>query len=104
MRNVRLHVEELKTLTVRDVIAPEDLQKLPEQFQRLRWASGPSDWRFKRKDASVFTGELVCRQFSDGRLQGVVRDITERKTAELAVRASEQHYSPTSTTLQTAST
>jgi PAS domain S-box-containing protein len=84
-------LEELKTLTVRDVIAPEELQKLPEQFQHL--ASGQvvrSDWRFKRKDASVFTGELVCRQFSDGRLQGIVRDITERKTAELAVRASEQ--------------
>ena len=84
-------LEELKTLTVRDVIAPEELQKLPEQFQHL--ASGQvvrSDWRFKRKDASVFTGELVCRQFSDGRLQGIVRDMTERKTAELAVRASEQ--------------
>ena len=45
-----------------------------------------SDWRFKRKDASVFTGELVCRQFSDGRLQGIVRDITERKRAEEALR------------------
>ena len=84
-------LEELKTLTVRDVIVPEELQRLPEQFQRL--ADGQlvrNDWRFKRKDASVFTGELVCRLFSDGRLQGIVRDITERKTAELAVRASEQ--------------
>jgi PAS domain S-box-containing protein len=44
-------LEELKTLTIRDVIDPEELQKLPEQFLQL--ASGQvvrSDWRFKRKD------------------------------------------------------
>jgi two-component system CheB/CheR fusion protein len=34
----------------------------------------------------MFIGELVCRQFNDGRLQGVVRDITERKQIEAALR------------------
>ena len=80
-------LEELKNITVGDVITPDEIQKLPEQFQRL--AEGQvvrSDWRFRRKDGSVFTGELVSRQFSDGRLQGIVRDITERKTAEAALQ------------------
>jgi PAS domain S-box-containing protein len=89
-------LEELKTLTVRDVIAPEEVQKLPEQFLQL--GSGQvvrSDWRFKRKDASVFTGELVARQFSDGRLQGIVRDITERKRTEEALRVVSAELSQT---------
>ena len=84
-------LEELKTLTVRDVIPADELQRLPEQFERLEGGEiVRNDWRFRRKDGSIFIGELVSRHLSNGRLQGVVRDITERKTAELAVRASEQ--------------
>ncbi|HEX7796508.1 MAG TPA: PAS domain S-box protein, partial [Vicinamibacterales bacterium] len=76
-------LEELKTLTVPDVIPPEELPRLPEQFRRLEHQEiVRSEWRFRRKDGSTFVGELVARQLPDGRLQGVVRDITERREAE----------------------
>src|SRR5262249_5191530 len=67
------------------------LARLPEQFGRLaRGETVRNDWLFRRKDESHFVGELVASRLSDGRLQGVVRDITERKAAELAARASQQ--------------
>ena len=34
---------------------------------------------FHRKDGSSFMGENCEKQFSDGRLQGIVRDISARK-------------------------
>jgi PAS domain-containing protein len=81
-------LEELLTLSVQDVIAPEEIQKLPEQYDRLAAGRTPrNEWRFKRKDGSVFTGELVARQFPDGRLHGMVRDVTERKRAEAQTQA-----------------
>ena len=76
-------LEELKALTVNDVLTSEELPRLPEQFQHLRTGQiVHNEWRFRRKDGSVFIGELVGCQLADGRLQGVVRDITQRKEAE----------------------
>ena len=79
-------LEEIKVLTVRDVLAPAELPKLPEHFRRL--ATGDiirSDWRFRRKNGSTFDGELVARRLPDGRLQGVVRDLTGQKRAAHAL-------------------
>ena len=41
-----------------------------------------NEWQFRRKDGSTFTGEVVGRRLYDGRLLGVLRDITDRKQAE----------------------
>ena len=78
---------ELVTLDLTQVLEPGELEKLPQQFERL--ATGDfiqSDWRFRRKDGSVFVGDLIGRQFPDGRLQGVVRDVTQRRQAEDELR------------------
>src|SRR5262249_47594184 len=79
-------LEELKTLTLRDVTAAGELPRLPEQFQRL--ASGGivrNEWRLRRKDGSTFDGEMVARRLPDGGLQGVVRDLTEQKRSAQAL-------------------
>jgi hypothetical protein len=41
--------------------------------------------QFLRKDGSVFTGEVTARQLPDGRLQAILRHISERKLAEKAI-------------------
>ncbi len=41
-----------------------------------------SEWRFKRKDGSLFDGSIMGRQLSDGRLVAIVRDLTDQKQAE----------------------
>jgi two-component system CheB/CheR fusion protein len=45
------------------------------------------EWRFRCKDGTFFIGEVVGRQLPDGRLQGILRDITDRKRAEEALVA-----------------
>src|SRR5262245_38167318 len=44
------------------------------------------EWQFRRKDGSVFTGQVMSRRLTDGRLQAVFRDISERKEAEESER------------------
>lgn len=78
--------EDICKLSVKDVLHPEELARLPEQFAEL--ASGAivtSEWKFRRRDNSTFTGELVGRLLPDGRLLGVLRDVTVRRQAENAV-------------------
>ncbi len=75
--------EEVCRLSVTDVVSPADISRMPAQMSAL--ASGSvttNEWQFRRKDGSTFTGEVVGRQLPDGRLLGILRDITERKKTE----------------------
>ena len=79
--------DELLTLAIPNVLAAEEVERLPQQIERL--ASGQTiqnDWRFRRKDGSQFIGDLISRQLADGRMQGVVRDVTERRKIEDELR------------------
>ena len=79
--------EELVRLTIADVIDPREIARIgPEVAHFAGGAMVVSEWRFRRKDGSFFTGEVRVKQLADGRLQAFVLDISERKAAELAQR------------------
>lgn len=81
--------EEILNSTFVDLLVPEELERLPQAV--AEFSDGQihhTEWRFRRKDGSVFVGEVAGRELPDGRLQGIVRDITERKRAEIALRES----------------
>jgi PAS domain S-box-containing protein len=83
--------EELLRLTIADVVDPSEASRIGPEVTRFE--SGEvivSEWRFRRKDGSSFTGEVRGRQLADGRLQAIVLDITERKAAELALREADR--------------
>ncbi len=77
---------ELIGLSIRAVVSDEELPRLAAT--RAVYASGgvaTAQRRMKRRDGSVFTGEVVARQLSDGRVMGMLRDITLDKQHEDAL-------------------
>jgi PAS domain-containing protein len=49
-----------------------------------------SEWRFRRRDGSIFYGEVNGRQLADSRLLGCVRDISPHRQVEEQLRASQR--------------
>ncbi len=79
--------EELLGRNITDIIDPAEIPRLePEVARFAGGAVVTSEWRFKRKDGSFFPGEVSGRQLSDGRLQAILRDVSERKRAEVELR------------------
>ncbi len=83
--------EELLRLTIADVLDPREVERIGPEVARFEDGEMVvSEWRFRRKDGSNFTGEVRGRQCADGRLQAIVIDITERKARELDLREADQ--------------
>ena len=83
--------QEVLERSIPDMLAEEEIPRLASEVARFEGGNvARSEWRFKRKDGSRFVGEITGRQLADGRLQGVLRDVTERKEAEAQVLALNQ--------------
>jgi len=85
--------EELVGLHITDIIAEDEIPRLDSEVGKFSGGKiVNSEWRFKRKDGSQFTCELIGRSLPDGRLQGILRDITDRKKAEEKIMKSSRLY------------
>lgn len=79
--------EELLELAIEDVIVPQEIPRIAAEV--VRFAGGKvvrSEWNFRRKDGSKFLGEVMGRRLGDGRVQAILRDVTERREVEEQVR------------------
>ena len=75
--------DEILKMSIRDLVVHEDVNRVVPEINRLQGEDSViSEWRFRRKDGSIFYGEVNATTLSDLRLLGVLRDITERKKAE----------------------
>jgi PAS domain S-box-containing protein len=84
---------EIRKLGIKDLLVPEDLAQTPIRFNDLGTGKPVvSERRMRRKDGALIDVEISGRRLVDGRLQGMVRDISDRKRAEEALRNSEQLY------------
>jgi PAS domain S-box-containing protein len=86
--------EHLLSLNIRDLIVAEDIAANPIQLNEILKGKTLQKERWvRRKDGTTFPIEVSARMLDDGKIQGIVRDITKRKKAEEALRASEQRFS-----------
>src|SRR5689334_14142394 len=85
--------DEVLQRSIVDVIAEEEIERLTEALRRLY--AGESllgEWRMRRKDGTTFPGEVGATQLADGRIHGVLRDVTKRKLGEQALKQSEERF------------
>ena len=86
--------EELLATSIPDLLHPDEHHRILPTIEKL--ASGEvlhcGEWRYIRKDGSEFIGELLGKQMPDWTLQGILRDVTDRKAAEAALRESEMRW------------
>jgi len=79
--------EELLRLNIRDLVSAEELARFPIRFDDL--GAGKkilSERRLLRKDGTFTPVEISGKILDDGVLQAIVRDVSERKHAEEAIR------------------
>ncbi|HXU01910.1 MAG TPA: ATP-binding protein [Polyangia bacterium] len=82
--------DEIVGKTIADLIAPEEVQRLVQTKEALlRGKADVSEWTLRRKDGRTILTEVSAKIFSDGRWQGLVRDISERKRLERELRTAE---------------
>jgi PAS domain S-box-containing protein len=85
--------DEFLTLHAQDIVVPEEHQHISKARKVNKSGSRlQREWKFRRKDGSKFAAEVISTPMPDGNLLAMVRDITERKKAEQAVRESEDQF------------
>ena len=86
--------DELLRLNIRDLIPAKDLMAVPLMIHEVfRGRKVIIERRFRRKDRNLISVEISAALLEDGRVQTIVRDLTERKKSEEALRRSERSLS-----------
>jgi PAS domain S-box-containing protein len=75
--------EEIIGKAITDLIPPQDVERiLKVKEELLRGACLTGEWVLRRKDGRYLPVEVSAKILQDGRWQGLVRDISERKALE----------------------
>jgi PAS domain S-box-containing protein len=78
--------EEILRMRLTDPLYDEDLTATPLKFQELRAGQTTlSERRLRRKDGALIPVEISAKLLPNGRIQGIARDITERKRQEATI-------------------
>ena len=76
-----------------DIVAPAEIPHIAPAISEIKaHADYHREWRFRRKDGTIFAAEVIATMMPDGNLLAMIRDITERKAAEISLQVSEQRF------------
>jgi PAS domain S-box-containing protein len=85
--------EELLKIRFTELIPESDVVANPPKFEELKRSEAViNERRLIKKDGTLIDVEISAKTLSDGRYQSIVRDITERKKANIALAESEERY------------
>jgi PAS domain S-box-containing protein len=83
--------EEVVGLTIADIVVDDERARVPGAIGELSGQRAVSSlWRMKRKNGEIFFAEVSGKLLPDGRLQGMVRDVSERLELEHQLRQSKK--------------
>jgi len=78
---------ELIGLHSSQIVVPEEISHIPTALNEIQThADYHREWHFRRKDGSIFPAEVIATVMPDGKILAMIRDITERKQSEQALR------------------
>ena len=84
--------EEIIGLHASAFVIPADIPNIRVGLEEVQARNDyHREWQLLRKDGTVFSAEVMATKTPDGNLMGVVRDVTERKRAQDALRESAEH-------------
>jgi len=85
--------DEMLELNAADIVSSTEKQHIESARDGIKASSDyQREWQFRRKDGSVFSAEVKATMMPDGKVLGMIRDITERKTAEAKMQRLTQLY------------
>lgn len=88
--------DELLGAAIASFVDSSEAERVRLELNRLiEQRAAVSEWRVRRKNGSLFDGEVNARFLPDGRLLGVLRDVTERKRAQETIRQILEGLAPT---------
>jgi PAS domain S-box-containing protein len=75
--------DELIGLSGPDIVAPAEIPNIGPALDTITSNSEyHREWRFRRKDGSIFSADVIASMLPDGNILAMIRDITYRKQAE----------------------
>jgi PAS domain S-box-containing protein len=85
--------DEILKLNITNIITNDEIPRVATEIERLKKEKlARADWKFLRKDKSVFLGEVTSKLLSNGHLQAFLKDITDYRMAEQALLESESKF------------
>jgi PAS domain S-box-containing protein len=80
--------DELIGLHASDIVVPGEVAQIEPAISAIKTTlEYRREWRFRRKDGSIFDADVIATVMPDGNLLGVIRDVTERKRAAEELRS-----------------